>query len=126
MSDFRTSAASMLPAATRRRFIGVLSRLESSFDGERAAAGLLATRILREAGLTWDQIISPAAPMQERQPLPQANWRRDLEFCQSHRAELTQWESVFCCSLARRRSVTRKQEEMLARIAGDLRARGAA
>jgi hypothetical protein len=41
------------------RLAKVLARLGSDHDGERAAAGLLASRMVREAGLTWDQLLAP-------------------------------------------------------------------
>lgn len=49
----------------RRRLIGCLGMLASSHDGERAAAGLLACRLLKSAGVTWDEVI-PERPLVAR------------------------------------------------------------
>lgn len=53
------------------RFLGVVGRLGSSFDGERATAAALATKMLREAGLTWADVVQPPQPEQpEPRPAP--------------------------------------------------------
>jgi hypothetical protein len=45
------------------RFIGILGRLGSDHDGERASAAAMATRELRAAGLTWADVLQlPEAP----------------------------------------------------------------
>jgi hypothetical protein len=43
------------------RFSRVCGMLGSAFDGERAAAAETATRMLREAGLTWAELLEPLA-----------------------------------------------------------------
>jgi hypothetical protein len=40
-----------------RRLIGILGRLGSDADGERAAAGLLATQLLQRHGLSWGELL---------------------------------------------------------------------
>lgn len=42
----------------KNKFSRVCGLLSSDFDGERAAAALLATRMLKDAGLTWSDLFS--------------------------------------------------------------------
>ena len=51
------------------RFIRLCGMLGSDFEGERANAAALASRMLRESGLTWRDIIgsAPASQGQRRQ-----------------------------------------------------------
>ena len=44
----------------RGKLVKVLGRLGSEHDGERAAAGLLASRMVAAAGLTWERLLAPA------------------------------------------------------------------
>ena len=46
-----------LDPAAAERLAKVLGRLGTTFDGERAAAGLLADRIVRGAGLSWQDLL---------------------------------------------------------------------
>lgn len=39
------------------RLVKICGRLGSDFDGERAAAGLLASRLIADHGLTWGDVI---------------------------------------------------------------------
>ena len=114
-----------LSSAERNRLIGILGRLGSDFDGERAAAGLLASRMLRSAGLTWEKLLSQeptlvvsGAGMDEPHPSD------DLALCRRHRDELTPWEQNFCQSLAGRTRRSAKQLGILQGIADALRRRG--
>lgn len=52
------------------KLAAVLARLESLFDGERAAAGLLASRMVRAAGLTWHDVLRGPAPEPSPRPEP--------------------------------------------------------
>ena len=52
------------PPKTAERLASICSRLGSQFDGERAAAGLLATRILGDIGLDWRTVIERALVLQ--------------------------------------------------------------
>ena len=42
---------------SHQRLISILGMLGSAHDGERAAAAQAATKMVRDAGLTWDRII---------------------------------------------------------------------
>jgi len=112
--------------AERRRLVGVLGLLASDQDGERAAAGLLATRLLRSAGVTWDEIIpEKLRQVGEATPAP-ANWRADLTLARGHVRFLRAWEQNFISGLATFTAPSRKQKTILHEIADSLRARGRA
>ena len=108
---------------TRRRLLGVLARLDSDFEGERSAAGLLATRMLREAGLSWDDLIGAPEALRQRDVAP-VGWRVDLALAQRHVSFLRDWEKGFVGSLERRATLTAKQKLVLTEIAANLRVRG--
>ncbi len=113
--------------AERRRLVGVLGLLGSDQDGERAAAGLLATRLLRTAGVTWDTLILDSNAGQPARPAPApANWRTDLAVAQRHVRFLRAWEANFVSGLAGFTAPSRKQQTILHEIANALRARGRA
>lgn len=122
----------LLTPAERTRLIGVLGRLGSDFDGERAAAGLLATRILRAAGLTWDDLVhngtvcGPSRP-DTKPSRPGASHARPnpLMQCFRHLDHLSEWELNFVRSLEGRiKPPTPSQAAKLAQIADSLTARG--
>jgi hypothetical protein len=109
-----------LENSTRRKLAGVLGRLGSEHAGERAAAALLATRLIREAGFTWQDVLLPSDAPEQLQP----QWRADLGLCQRHAADLTSWERAFLANVAGQISASQKQRDTLARVAGELRASG--
>jgi hypothetical protein len=52
-----------LPDEARRKLAIIAARLGSDYEGERAAAALLATRLLEGFGLRWDDVLAvPALP----------------------------------------------------------------
>ncbi len=112
-------------ATERQRMIGALGRLGSDADGERAAAGLLASRMLRTSGLTWEQVIADGSPRAIPQPTAAA-WGRDLELCRQNVARLSHWEQGFIANIARRSWLTHKQIATLTEIADGLRQNGGA
>jgi hypothetical protein len=77
----------------------ILGMLGSAHDSETLAAGRAANKLVREAGLTWpDVIVSPTLPI-----LPNS--------------ELTAWEHDFLSSLRRQKyPPTPKQREVFDRI----------
>ena len=48
-----------MPTFNRTALVKVLEILDSSHAGEALAAAKLATTMLREAGLTWDDVLAP-------------------------------------------------------------------
>jgi hypothetical protein len=82
----------------------------SDHEGERATAARMADRLLREHGLTWEDIITqPAA-------LAAEPWREACEDILA--AGCTAWERKFCRHLLDRwhGPLTEKQSTCLARI----------
>jgi hypothetical protein len=108
----------------RGKLAAVLSRLESPFDGERAAAGLLASRMVRAAGLSWEDVVTPAlAPERVRPPdPPPAGWRTMVARCRLRRDLLTDWELRFLATLATQARMSVRQSEILEGIAAKIRA----
>ena len=93
-------------ARTADKLAKVLALLGSPYDGERAGAALLADRLMREAGLTWRDLLSRAAVLAgAAQPAPLSQppadpWTR------------ARW------TLARLRRAKLHEREFLADIAG--------
>ena len=114
-----------MTATERRRLVGILGRLGSNHDGERAAAGLLAARLLCAAGLTWEQVIPGEPPPRPFAPLP-TGWRTELALCQRHVSFLRPWEREFVTNLGRLNIISPKQRSILVELADALRSRGKA
>jgi hypothetical protein len=114
-----TAAASFSPAFADK-LVKVLGMLGSDHDGEVAAAGRTAHSMLKAKGLTWSDVIVPAAPRPEP---PQRRWRRTTSpsdtaaLCLQWPEVLTDWETDFCRSIVGRRRISAKQTVVLDRIA---------
>jgi len=121
---------SPLTPAERTRLVGILGMLGSDHDGERSAAAALASRMVRERGLTWDSLILDGGDRQGGSkpsggPGTRSAWQDALAFCQRHQGSLSDWEVYFICGLRDRRTVpTPRQAAKLHQIADALRARG--
>lgn len=113
-----TAPRDRLGESDRVKLIGILGRLGSDFDGERAAAGLLASKLIRDRGLTWDVVvISPPPPI----PPPPAEWRARAVWCRQWPELLSGWEVSFVGSIASRRAPpTPKQGAILDRLVARL------
>jgi hypothetical protein len=116
---------------TRRELAGVLGMLGSSFAGERDAAARLANRIVRGAGVQWDELIAGPAPDSRREPppyqpppRPSSGWRELAQRCAAYPEWLSEWEREFVAGLGRWRRLSAKQAATLDRIALKLRSRG--
>lgn len=115
--------SSMLTGADRTKLVKVLSLLASSHDGERAAAGFMAAKMLRDRGLDWDSLIAlPERTARSRPPggsppraptYPASAWIAQIQFLQRHAGRLTKWELDFVRSMATRTRLTTKQGEIL-------------
>lgn len=68
MSDESKRGGQPLSAREQARLAGILSRLASSFEGERAAAGLLATEFLSRHHLNWTDLINGLRPVSPVRP----------------------------------------------------------
>ena len=60
--DASAARLASLTPRERTRLAGILSRLASPFESERAAAGLLATAFIEKHGLAWEDLTSLPCP----------------------------------------------------------------
>jgi len=113
----------------RAKLINVLNRLASDYDGERAAAGLLASRLLDAKGLSWSDVIAGGDPLRSLSPFPPRSpaqsfrdWRGDVFLCMRVSRSLTEWECRFLVNLQTRgHQPTPRQLEVLAGIVAKAR-----
>ena len=99
----------------RDRLAGILGRLASPFDGERAAAGLLATRFLAARGVQWADLLRPRLPAPDRR---EDWWALANSLLTDHADRLTDWEAGFLENLVRRFDrLSAKQRAVLDRLA---------
>jgi hypothetical protein len=108
---------------TRRKLASVLGMLGSDFAGERDAAAQLATRIVRGAGVQWEDLIAGPRPGPRHDPPPDG-WRKVAQRCAAYPEWLSDWERGFVAGLARWRCLSARQAAALDRIALRLRSRG--
>jgi hypothetical protein len=104
----------------------ILGMLGSAHDGEIAAGGRAADRLIRDAGLRWPDVILPALAG----PAPQGNYTvAAVDFVLDRWDLLTDWEIGFAEGIQRQRSpLSPKQRELLDRLVEKARraeARGA-
>ncbi len=123
-----------LSPAERRKLVGILGMLGSAHDGERAAAAALASRLVRDKGLTWDLVIAAEGAGKQQAPGGaesgrDTRWQDSdgLATCLRWLGELTSWETRFVLDLRqKRRPFTPAQRAKIEQIADVLRARGLA
>lgn len=80
-------------------FVKVCGRLGSDADGERAAAAHKASQMLRNAGLTWADVLTVGAPREAKPERTRryGRWRAcDVVACLwEHEAELNEYQRAF-------------------------------
>jgi len=79
--DARRNDASVTPRE-RARLSSILARLASPYEGERAAAGLLASAFVAKRGLAWADLTATLQPAAEasaalKEPSPRQERRRN-------------------------------------------------
>jgi hypothetical protein len=125
-------SAALTPAELDR-LRNILARLGSDFDGERAAAGLLASRLLRDKGLAWDGVVMPAPPPPCRPAAGRSwqddapsrdDWRDLVGKCCRHLHLLNDFERGFLDNIQLFPRLSQKQESVLNRIVAKLKANG--
>ncbi len=112
----------------RRRLAGVLARLSSNHAGERDAAALLASRIVRDRDVTWLDVLRadlPARAPDTADPRHNAASSTDLALCLRHIGQLSGWEQQFVRSVATMARRSPGQARKLVEIADALRKNGA-
>jgi cupin superfamily acireductone dioxygenase involved in methionine salvage len=91
-------SAAVLTAIDAHRLVKLLGMLGSHHDGERAAAALMADRLVRERGLTWrDVIVMP----REARDHDLDGWRAMAFFCHAHHQKLNAKECGFISGMLR-------------------------
>jgi hypothetical protein len=104
----------------------VLGPLGSDHDGEVVAAGRTADRMVRDAGLTWPDVVQPRLPTPPPDPVPFGDVG-EIKFCLRRWHALSGWERDFLVSIRdQRRPLSTRQRNTLARIVDKLRARAEA
>lgn len=107
-----------LPPDDHRKLVGILARLGSPADGERAAAGLLATRLLGKHKLSWEDVmpLSLPSPTASRwyQETEQHDHRADASRCLNSGLQWKPHERKFLDQMRQqRRAPTDKQRGWL-------------
>jgi hypothetical protein len=111
----------------RQRLSKLLGLLGSVHAGERDAAGLAAHRLVKHAGLSWQDVLTPQVGHHQRKPEPEpepdwppprptnahASWRRTVASLLSKPGLLTPWEAEFLRSINERFSLSERQFEVL-------------
>jgi hypothetical protein len=122
------TAVPRLTPAFADKLVKVLGMLESAHDGEVAAAGRRADAMIKGTGLSWDEVITPAAPVPVPPWRPQRRWRRPTSpsdaatLCLQWPEVIDDWETRFCRSVAGQRRISAKQAAVLAGIIGKVEA----
>ena len=115
-------------APDRDRLARLLGMLGSEFDGEVTSAARLADRLVRAAGLTWRDVITPALSHDPRSdtaadPL-RGDWRAMAARCTQFPHLIDKWEWQFLSGLHRFPRLSAKQNATLTGIVTRLRAAG--
>jgi hypothetical protein len=93
-----------LSQSERDKLIRILGMLGSDFDGERASAGLLASRLLKVNNITWADVVcipqKKAGPpkFDDNDPLGR-DWRGTAIRCQQFSHLINAWETEFLSGL---------------------------
>lgn len=114
-----------LPPADRQRLAKLLGLLGSDYPGERDAAGLAAHRLIRDRGLTWQDVIHPNAELPANRNAVQP-WRETVAECLRQPGSLRPWERDFLRSLPDFIRLSAKQRSVLGQIADRVLRRAAA
>ena len=103
----------------RSTLVKVLEILDSSHAGEALAAAKLASAMVREAGLSWDDVLAPEIPGQEvRAPAPTSRAVGSGPFGYRRDRELSPHEQFFMVLLSPRTplEIKRKLRGLEARV----------
>jgi hypothetical protein len=90
----------MLDQPSAERLCKILGMLGSNHAGERDTAARLASRMLSDLSLTWQQVIVvPAPSIVPTEPSPENDWRKMARFCWAHRWGLSARDQDFVRSM---------------------------
>jgi hypothetical protein len=107
---------SALSPPVRKKLQKVLQLLASDRQGEVVAAAAAAQRILKQADLSWSDILSDK-PAPYREPLIGTTWRTTCVELQKRQGSLRAWERGFVADLPRFQRLSTKQRYCLKEIA---------
>jgi hypothetical protein len=95
-------------AAKLKKLSKILSLTSSNHAGERSAAALKAAELLRELGMTWDEVLAPqnVLPVSTERP---NGLHRDITRCLAS-GVISAWERRFLLSISGRRYLSAKQQ----------------
>jgi hypothetical protein len=122
-----------LPVTERDKFLRICGMLGSAFDGERASAALLASRMLKNAGLVWADVVCVPQPGPRREPPRRdrdadpfggRDWRTITARCGQFPHLIDKWEADFLEGLPRFPRLSAKQANALTKIMVRLQACG--
>ncbi len=109
-----------LPDPDTDRLNKLTGLLASEFDGERANAARMATRLLRQHNLTWADLVHAATRQPEHAGASTRahvrTWQEDRLFCLRRSDVLSAWEQGFLTNLGAQRGISEKQRTVLAGI----------
>ncbi len=113
--------------STVNRLAKVTARLASSFDGERTTAAAVASRLLADLGLGWQDLVARAfqAPPSAPALPPQVPHAAAVRWASQYKDRLTDRERKFLADIGRCRRISAKQAAWLADIVAKLRQGGA-
>jgi hypothetical protein len=96
----------------------LLNMFASEYVGERAAAALMAHKMIHSLGLTWRDLLAPAQTEPKRVEAWQG-WRLEVLACQG---ALTDWERSFARDIGELDKLSPKQAQTLSRLLQKCRA----
>jgi hypothetical protein len=109
------TAQATLGKADRERLVKLLGLLGSDHAGERDAAALAASRLLKTNGLTWEDALTPR-PVERRRP-EHSTWRTTCARLIENPRALRPWERTFVADLPSFQRISTKQRYVLSEIA---------
>ena len=113
----------MLSPEVADRLAKLLGMLGSDHAGERAAAGLKATALLKREGLRWLDVIQPSTPAAVGSESERADWRTMAHECAARPGLLSDREFSFVRSMTGWHNPSRKQIDWLISIHARIRGR---
>jgi hypothetical protein len=118
--------SAVLTPAELARLRNICARLSSDYEGERAAAGLLASRLLRDRGLAWADVVMPATPLLRPAHEHTQPWREVVKDLLARPGSLRAWERTeFLPNLLGFQRLSPKQKSCLDQIASRVLGKGA-
>jgi hypothetical protein len=111
---------------TRSRLVGRLVKLlgmvDSQYDGEALNAARSASRLVRDNGLSWNDILQPFAEQPDNGWKEPTNIAEAVDICLAVGAPLSDWDLAFLATIRFKTEISPKQRQQLQRIISICRA----